>query len=112
MGRKTMPDPGPELDALVAEAIGKEHYFDHGIPIAQDGVDAVFRRYSPSTDWTAAMSAAEEVGLFDPNRGGYSIRQCLNTHWILQRGEDGWFEFEERTGPHAISLAILKLKGK
>ena len=104
---------GPELDKLVAEAIG--------LPVAplygrmwRGTPDEVYHAteflpmWAPSSLWRDAMLAAERSGLFD---GRYLTRNgdwCVLGGYVHGVGMD--CIASAPTGPHAICLAVLKLK--
>lgn len=113
--------PGPELDRKVAEAIGWKrncvwesqgcnHYGNAwlctqcGIVILDDAVPTKPCLPAFSTDWSAAMLAAEEFGLFEWPR---TLSRSLSGSWMCS--SLGAVLGHAPTGPHAISLAILKL---
>lgn len=122
-------NPGPELDALVAEAIGytitrspatgrpfrswpKGKAPGTPLEVTWNKVDLdVHDVPKYSTDWNAAMQAAEAVGLFKSNE----LCQTEDGQWqcghFNERGVSNNC-CTETTGQHAICLAILKLKEK
>ncbi|SFH97140.1 hypothetical protein [Planctomicrobium piriforme] len=137
------PQPGPELDRLVAEAIGIDSDFhnwrpenasaynserhnwdclrcnmeiDTDMPSKSEQAEIDDGKCVPaySTDWNDAMLAAEKAGLFDIPHG------IAISRWKdRDPGVDAWYCVGDlqssgttTTGPHAISIAILRLKGK
>ena len=98
-------EAGPELDALVAQAIGIVHVqLDLSHPDGRLGTAIDPPPYS--TDWNAAMEA------FD------TIDQCLSGHIVREFGQDNsqWYCHVggswayATTGPLAIGRAILQAK--
>ena len=122
--------PGSETDRLVAEAIGKKVETLYAVPPGWTGEREQFAQhyegwstdgYVPvqkySTDWSAAMLAAEEFGLFDNDDLGNSVlNKDINeqgSFWSVCDGDadEPWEAIiaKASTGPMAISLAILRL---
>lgn len=106
-------EPGYELDKAVAEACGiAVQFIEHRgtkalVRVPIDGDRVLFR---PSIDWNDAMLAAEKVGLFDE----YSLSR-YETGWSLEDFQSNGcstFLMSHASGPVAICLAILALKGK
>ena len=99
-------EAGPELDALVAKAIGDTGY--RTIPYDYQGVVRIRVDVKYSTDWNAAMEAAEKAELFSTNKASiYKHQNCL---WVVETAS-GMFR-AGTTGPLAICRAILALKRK
>jgi hypothetical protein len=117
--------PGPETDALVAEALGwilqterttTRTYIDW--PSLGRGPNDLEHGYRPvppySTDWNAAMEAAEQTW----EAARKDARPKRNTRGVQQseRGWTAWFggyrhaEARAPSGPLAICEAILKAK--
>jgi len=111
-------NPGPELDAKIADVIDLAGFIDErGEPLAapyarENGLfgwrNDGYQKWSPSTDWNAAMEAAENVGLFEHA----TLLKNDEGNWFIGSGFgiDYWSS-SAPTGPHAICLAILSLKG-
>ena len=119
--------PGLELDKLVAEAIGLPHAplygrMWRGTPDEVYHATEFLPMWAPSSLWRDAMLAAERSGLFlttcdNPISGGQPGKNCTLTRdfnvWRVQQNHEidfGTLISEAPTGPHAICLAILKLK--
>lgn len=106
-------EPGPELDKLVAEALGWEcSMMDGTVIVGGTGYggppEPMF--FSPSSDFTAAMLAAEEFGLFEAHK---LTRDGLRGDWFLETDLCGEHEMpfwaQAPTGPLVISRAIASL---
>lgn len=105
-------EAGPELDALVAKALGwpcqvGRNHLGKGRVCYLTGERAKdLPWFYPSTDWSAAMAAAEACSLFDQFRLSHSNQYGL---WHILKGNSDSVAFGE-TGPLAICRAILALK--
>ena len=106
-----------ELDKAVAEACGIQWYnpydFAPSVWIRQSLESG--RQFSPSTDWNDAMLAAEKCGLFDMSTHTVAL-DFSRGKWRVNDGQGGSFSgaeiySEHESGPMAICLAILKIKG-
>lgn len=115
-----MLEAGYELDKAVAEACGIEHTaydFRHDasgivwVPtIPEDNKTA--RPFRPSSDWNDAMFAAEKCGLFKNWLMGQAHPAItIGSTWYFQDYSERPMGVESKSGPVAICLAILKLKG-
>ena len=132
--------PGYELDKAVAEAI--DHVWEETTDCFITGVEydheaAIMKcrpshwNFHPSTDWDDAMLAAEKCGLFGDMEGQCQLstterianpRRWTVSQWTVyeQESYEGAGDekvgcpdiVEHESGPVAVSLAILKLKGK
>lgn len=89
---------GPEIDAIVCVAAD----IDPDPRMVGDGSG---RTFSPSTDWNAAMYAAERFGLFDMPILAFTDN---DRHSDCDETVHG----EAPTGPLVICRAILKLARK
>lgn len=102
----TLP-AGPELDRLVAEAIGwdcLEGYPTGEMWACKPGFAR--RVWRPSRDWNAAMLAAEEFGLF--TKHGVSLEQHdCDGKWLVIKNNKIFAE--SGSGPLAICRAITHI---
>ena len=103
-------EPGPGLDAAVAKALGWSVEFRCVNPPCPTGAGLrpggqKIETIPPfSTDWNAAMQAAEALGLF---RGNYLTEF---DGWQVGNNFKGTIS-SGATGPLAICRAVLALKG-
>lgn len=121
-------EAGPEMDRLVAEAIGgrivryEDDYDQEALLLEPSGSDRKLQglkfdgetgytsRFYPSHYWDAAMFAAERFGLFDETNHGM-VLWFADNEWLI--GRRLYYptppRATEATGPLAICRAILKL---
>ena len=132
-----MSDPstlpaGPDLDKLVAKAIGLGPFDPSSVDFraAETAERIVYfstinkpdewpeiHVWSPSTNWQHAMEAAERFGLFHQNAHYCCLMQRgSDDRWIVtlvayiaDHRPDGDVVASAETGPLAISRAILRL---
>lgn len=135
----TPPQPGPDLDRRVAAAINLPLITPPGWPFEPTDVIAKLEHltylpqnldgwslgcavFKPSTDWNVAMWAAERAidhfNFYDDYRQNWDAFQLapawsghnlVTREWMCNFGDSGTVAFAP-TGPHAICLAILKIK--
>lgn len=113
-------EAGPDIDSLVAEAIGldvwvTDMFSEAGNQCYRKGPKHPVpgKKWSPSTNWNDAMYAAEKVGLFGEPYVAYLIMESSG-NWKVDLSDDAGLierEFYSHTGPFAICKAILSLKG-
>ena len=115
---------GPELDKLVALAIGGE--FDPTEGTWEFGNSAAYlHEWHPSSSWNEAMFAAEKFGLFGwrhkpphYNPASFALYKQLvglePSAWIIGYSQEEPDFARGSTGPEAISraIALLALEGK
>jgi hypothetical protein len=109
-------EAGHKMDSAVAEACGIPHRCTALSQVWVAARDPAWtgEPFSPSGEWSAAMTAAERFGLFD-TRGHWAslVQFSPEGIWQIQnaeclRGVAG----SAPTGPLAICRAILKLANK
>lgn len=108
-------EAGPELDALVAKAMGW-HLAGQWWVDAAGVPQYTLEDWSPSTDWEMAGEVVEKMGMVVGKIIGHGLDGTgPDDEWCARLGWQGSTDKSARTaptGPHAICLAALAAKGE